>query len=355
MTGSQKPGESTSLAAREAKPGYLPAADAPHHVRNTDRNPRAAKRAERIVSLMFVVSMLLAVTAVVAFVLISPDEFIRVPGLGEPQALHLALGLTIGGSILLIGVGAIHWAKNLMTDVEVVQDRHPLKSEDEETADAAAIYRAGVEQSGFVKYPIIRRTLIAAMVLVPLPFIVLLRDLWVTPKDSPSPAELKSTTLWHRGERAVSDITYRPVKAEDIPVGGLVNCVPESLHDIEEEQGNLNERAKAALILIRMRPEEIVSEQGEGWSYEGILAFSKICTHVGCPISLYEQRTHHLLCPCHQSTFDLADSGNVVFGPAARRMPQLPIGVDDEGYIVAMSDFAEPVGPSFAEREKGNA
>ncbi len=104
-----------------------------------------------------------------------------------------------------------------------------------------------------------------------------------------------------------------------------------------------------------MRPEEVVSEQGDGWGYQGILAYSKICTHVGCPISLYEQRTHHLLCPCHQSTFDLADSGNVVFGPAARRMPQLPIGVDDEGYLIALSDFVEPVGPSFWERERGNA
>ena len=99
-----------------------------------------------------------------------------------------------------------------------------------------------------------------------------------------------------------------------------------------------------------MQPDEIRSQQGDGWDYQGILAYSKICTHVGCPIALYEQRTHHLLCPCHQSTFDLADSGNVVFGPAARRMPQLPIGVDEEGYLIAMSDFQVPVGPSFWER-----
>jgi ubiquinol-cytochrome c reductase iron-sulfur subunit len=78
--------------------------------------------------------------------------------------------------------------------------------------------------------------------------------------------------------------------------------------------------------------------------------YSKICTHVGCPISLWEQWTHHLLCPCHQSTFDLADNGKVIFGPAARALPQLPITVDDEGYLVAQSDFTEPVGPSFWER-----
>ena len=95
---------------------------------------------------------------------------------------------------------------------------------------------------------------------------------------------------------------------------------------------------------------QIRAQQGDGWDYQGILAYSKICTHVGCPIALYEHRTHHLLCPCHQSTFDLADAGNVIFGPAARRMPQLPIGVNEEGFLVAKAPFAEPIGPSFWER-----
>lgn len=355
MTGPKESSDSTSLATREVKPGYHPAADAPHHLRHTDRDPRAAKRAERQVAFMFGLSMLLTVGAVVAFVTIPSDELVRIPVLGEPNLLHVVLGVTIGAAILLIGLGAIHWAKKLMTDVEVVQERHPAKSDAEDTDEAKAVFDAGVEQSGFARFAIIRRTLIGALVLLPVPFIVILRDLWPTPEGSPSPAELKSTTLWKPGERIVSDITYQPIKAADIPVGGLVNALPEDLPEVEEEEHTLNARAKAAIILIRMRPEEIVSEQGDDWSYEGIIAFSKICTHVGCPISLYEQRTHHLLCPCHQSTFDLADSGNVVFGPAARRMPQLPIEVDDEGYLVAVSDFVEPVGPSFWERERGNA
>jgi ubiquinol-cytochrome c reductase iron-sulfur subunit len=146
------------------------------------------------------------------------------------------------------------------------------------------------------------------------------------------------------------NVSSRPVRPEDIPVGGLVAAIPLDLPEVEHEEGSFNARAKAAIILVRMEPDEIRSQQGDGWDYQGILAYSKICTHVGCPIALYEQRTHHLLCPCHQSTFDLADSGNVVFGPAARRMPQLPIGVDEEGYLVARSDFQEPVGPSFWER-----
>ena len=88
------------------------------------------------------------------------------------------------------------------------------------------------------------------------------------------------------------------------------------------------------------------------WTVDGVICYSKICTHVGCPISLWEQQTHHLLCPCHQSTFDLADHAKVVFGPAARPLPQLPIAVDDEGYLVAQSDFNEPIGASYWEREK---
>ncbi len=101
--------------------------------------------------------------------------------------------------------------------------------------------------------------------------------------------------------------------------------------------------------MVRMEPKDI-TEETQNWGHEGILCYSKICTHVGCPIALWEQQTHHLLCPCHQSTFDLGDRGRVVFGPAARRLPMLPIEVDEDGYLAARSDFLEPVGPSYWER-----
>jgi ubiquinol-cytochrome c reductase iron-sulfur subunit len=143
-------------------------------------------------------------------------------------------------------------------------------------------------------------------------------------------------------------------------VGQLVNAEPAifdprntNAEGEPEVEGTalLQETAKAAVILVRMDPKDIkAAPDRENWGVNGILCYSKICTHVGCPISLWEQQTHHLLCPCHQSTFDLADNGKVVFGPAARALPQLPIEVDDEGYLVAQSDFHEPVGPSFWER-----
>jgi ubiquinol-cytochrome c reductase iron-sulfur subunit len=338
--------------AAEAQSDFVPAA-IPHHPRRTDVDPRAAKRAERQVVAMFAAAALMFVLALVAYVVIPVDAGVNIPLAGAVGALNLALGLTFGLGLLFIGLGAIHWARKLMPGTEVVADRHEMRSKDEERAAAIASFERGLADSGFAQRPIIRRSLLGALVLMPLPLVIILRDLYVAPEGAPSPAEQLSSTIWDEGIRIVSDVALRPIRPEEVPVGGLVAAVPENLHDVEEEDGNLNARAKSAIILVRMAPDEIVSQQapeGQAWDYQGVLAFSKICTHVGCPIALYEQRTHHLLCPCHQSTFDLADSGNVVFGPAARRMPQLPITVDEEGYLVAVSDFQEPVGPSFWER-----
>ena len=337
---------------RPAKLGYSPVADVPHRPRATDTDPKAARRAERQVATMFLLSMLLIVAFIAVYVAVDINTIVYIPVFGEVGLSQILLGLTMGGAIFFIGAGAIQWAKKLMPDVEVVQQRHDQSSPRRATAEAVANYERGKEESGFARFRMIRRTLIGALVLFPLAFVVLLRDLW-TPSPAEvgkSPADLLSTTLWTKGSRIVSDGTYQPVRPSDLPVGGLISAVPADLPEVEEVQGNLNARTKAAIILVRMDPDEIRAQQGDGWDYQGILAYSKICTHVGCPIALYEQRTHHLLCPCHQSTFDLADAGNVVFGPAARRMPQLPIGVDEEGYLVAMSDFAEPIGPSFWER-----
>jgi len=110
------------------------------------------------------------------------------------------------------------------------------------------------------------------------------------------------------------------------------------------------ENALAPTVLIRFAPGEIRSAKQANWGVDNHVAYSKICTHAGCPISLYEQQTHHLLCPCHQSTFDMANDANVIFGPAARRLPQLRISVDDQGYLFAQGDYKRPVGPSFWER-----
>ena len=127
--------------------------------------------------------------------------------------------------------------------------------------------------------------------------------------------------------------------------------MPETLQPyIDEQRHVLEAKAKAAVILIRLNPDDIKVQKAKDWGVDGIVAYSKICTHVGCPVGLYEQQTHHLLCPCHQSTFDLTEDCKVIFGPAKRPLPQLQITVDDEGYLVAPEGFHEAVGPSFWER-----
>ena len=343
--------DSTMSESTETEPDFVPSHET--HTRRTDVDPRAAKRAERQVATMFGLAALLLIAAVVAYVVIPVDAGLQLPLLGPVGALNAALGLSMGLGILFIGLGAIHWARKLMPGNEVVAMRHELRSRPEERQAAVEAFDRGLADSGFAQRPIIRRSLIGAMLVLPLPLVIILRDLYTAPPGAPSPAEQLEHTIWEPDIRILTDVSLNPLKPEDVPVGGLVAAVPANLGEVEEEEGNLNARAKAAIILVRMAPDEIVSQQapsGETWDYEGILAFSKICTHVGCPIALYEQRTHHLLCPCHQSTFDLADSGNVVFGPAARQMPQLPITIDDEGYLVAVSDFQQPVGPSFWER-----
>jgi ubiquinol-cytochrome c reductase iron-sulfur subunit len=335
----------TALANQGHKIPDLP----PHAPRQTDLDPKAAKRAERQVSLMFLGSALMTVLFVIAFVKIPANQNVTIPfSTSQVNASNAALGVTFGLAIFLIGAGAIQWAKKLMPDQESVQLRHSLVSTPEERAEFEEMFWQGADASGFGQRKMIRRSLLTAMILFPIPLVVMLRDL----NPGQFNFEEMKETLWEEGSRIVVDPTGRAVKPQDVPIGGVVSAMPEDLPEVQEETGNLNARAKAAIILVRMAPEEIQSQQGEGWDYQGVLAFSKICTHVGCPIALYQQRTHHLLCPCHQSTFDLSDSGNVVFGPAARALPQLPITVDEEGFLIARAGFDQPVGPSFWERDR---
>ncbi len=165
---------------------------------------------------------------------------------------------------------------------------------------------------------------------------------WRTPCGHPQEGKLK---------RLTRDPDGTPIKAADVTIGSAFHVIPEGLNELHE--GKLNEKAKAVVLLMRLNPESLNPSPGrEDWGYNGIVAYSKICTHVGCPVALYEQQTHHLLCPCHQSTFDLTQECKVIFGPASRPLPQLPIAVDAEGYLVATSDFHEPVGPSYWERDE---
>ena len=323
----------------------------PEHVwRPTDVDPKADKRAERQVAAFFGLSMLCTVLFVVAYFAFKVgDEPTVFAGFG---ASTVGLGLTLGFALLFIGIGIIQWARKLMSDHEIFEARHEAASSPEDRAETVAILAQGLEESGLARRPLIRNTMLGAMGLVGVPLIVGLRDL------GPLPGDKLYHTIWETGMRVVRDVMGTPVHVSDLVIGDLMNAEPEALfpteengyHEIEGVELQIG-KAKGAVILHRMEPNEITPWEGrEDWSVDGIVCFSKICTHVGCPISLNEQQSHHLLCPCHQSTFDLADNGRVIFGPAARALPQLPLMVDDEGYLVAQSDFTEAIGPSFWER-----
>jgi ubiquinol-cytochrome c reductase iron-sulfur subunit len=231
-----------------------------------------------------------------------------------------------------------------MSDREIIEERHPVGSTPEEAAGTLEQFYLGTEESGFGRRRLIRGTLIGSLGLLGIPPLILLRDL------GPLPTLASERTAWAPGMRVVNDVTLTPIRPADVEIGQLVNAEPAIVHHLHGADLQVV-KADSAVILVRMRPEEINAPVGRAdWGVDGILCFSKVCTHVGCPISLYEQQTKKLLCPCHQSTFDLANGARVTFGPAARSLPQLPIEVDDEGYLVARSDFLEPVGPSYWER-----
>jgi ubiquinol-cytochrome c reductase iron-sulfur subunit len=248
----------------------------------------------------------------------------------------------MAASLFFIGMGAIHWAKTLMPDEEVVIQRHEFRSPDEDREEFVKAAKAGAEAAGLGRRSLIKRSLGLSLGLVGLSPLILLRDLGPLPGDS------LTKTSWKKGTRLVTDPGDRPIRPEDLEVGAVAQTLPAIAAG---EHRKLSDIAKDAVLLIRLRPEEFnLDAERLSWTHEGIIAFSKICSHMGCAVALYEQQTKHLLCPCHQSTFDVTRAAKVIFGPAARPLPQLAITVDSEGYLVAQNPFNEPVGPSFWER-----
>lgn len=313
-----------------------------HHLRVTDIDPVEEKKAARQVSTLFFASIVFSCLAVAAYI-----AFPITPGdTGSIRLNNLFLGLGIALGLLAIGIGAVHWSKAIMPAREITEMRHDTRGSDATRAKAAEVFELGNKESGFGRRSLIRNSLFGALFAFILPGVVIFRDLG--PKVDPN--VVLRHTLWKKGMHLTLDPSGTRIKAADVTLGSAFHVIPESLLESEDL---LEEKAKAAVLVMRLNPDDLNEPEGrENWQYNGIVAYSKICTHVGCPVALYEQQTHHLLCPCHQSTFDVTDNCKVIFGPASRPLPQLPITVDAEGYLVAQSDFHEPVGPSFWERDR---
>lgn len=310
----------------------------PHRVRMTDKSPAKERAASRQVAALFIASAVGSAFAIFAYFAFPITEDL---GTVRLNTLWLGIGITFG--LFGIGLGAVHWAKTLMPDAEVSEERHQTRGSEEVRARAIEIIKLADQESGFTRRKLIRRSLYASLALFPLPAIFFFGDL------GPNPGDSLRHTMWKKGTRLTKDPYGTPIKASEVTMGSVFHVIPEGLAELPEHK--LEEKAKAAVLLVRLDPKDLKEDPArKTWSYDGIVAYSKICTHVGCPVALYEQQTHHLLCPCHQSTFDLTEHCKVIFGPASRPLPQLPITVDAEGYLVAQSDFNEPVGPSFWER-----
>jgi ubiquinol-cytochrome c reductase iron-sulfur subunit len=329
-------GNGQPLPARFPDPGL-----GDHVERMGDLDPAAAKRSERQVVLLFGLSALGTIGFLVAYFAVPPGNTVE-----SMRLSNLLLGLGLFLAMFCIGIAAVHWAKTLMSDHERSEARHPQRQSDAVRTDAVAVLNEGVADSGIQRRSLLKGAVVSAVALAPLtiavPLVGEVGGDWNVSKFR--------HTVWTKGRRLARDPNGTAIKASDVTIGSVFHVIPEGL---EEEDHWIEEKAKAVVLMVRLDPADLKeSEERKDWSYQGIVAYSKICTHVGCPVALYEQQTHHLLCPCHQSTFDIADGAKVVFGPANRALPQLPITVDDEGYLVAQSDFHEPIGPSYWERLK---
>ena len=268
--------------------------------------------ATRATAACFIGSALASVALVVVYVL----------G-GHPQVEGLLLTAALGG----LGAGVVVWAVRLLDAPVLIEDRHPLASPDEVRAEASGAADVGSITRRRFLVRLLAGAGAALLAALAIPTLSL----------GPGPARALFQTPWRSGVRIV-DEDGRAVRPGDLDVGSVRTVFP------EQSIGS----ADAVTLLIKVRPSDLqLSDERRGWAPEGCIGYSKICTHAGCPVGLYRAEDNALLCPCHQSEFDVLRGAVPVSGPAARPLPQLPMGLDDDGYLVALGDFPEPIGPSF--------
>ena len=245
---------------------------------------------------------------------------------GQPQAEGALLAVGFGG----LAYGLVTWGNHLLPQGPYEEERHQFGDPAQENLFGDDLGR-GHE---ITRRKLLVRTLVFAAGGLGVAAVFPIRSL------GPKPGNKLLRTPWRNGLRLVTE-DGRPVLATDVPLGGLVTVFPEG------HAGSADGQA----VLMRTEPGIIVALPGrEDWTPDGYVAYSKICTHAGCPVGLYQRETQQLLCPCHQSTFDVLHHAKPVFGPAAAPLPQLPLSLGGDGYLRATGDFSEPVGPSFWRR-----
>jgi ubiquinol-cytochrome c reductase iron-sulfur subunit len=332
------------------------------------KGTRAEKRAERAVAFWFGLSGLVGLAFVVAFIF-WPSKYVAP---GEPGYLMYSLytpviGVTLGVAITAVGIGVLMYTRRFIPHEVAVQERHDGGSTELDKATILAQFADAGNRSTIARRPMIKRSLlfgggVLGLALTVVPLGGLIRN----PHAQSSNEEGLLHTGWMRhGDEKVflrrdtgDSSQVELVSPADLDAGAMETVFPfrESERDDHEALVHALRRADNPVMLIRLRPEDaarVVKHEGqEDYNYGDYYAYTKICSHLGCPTSLFEQRSNRILCPCHQSQFDALQYAKPVFGPATRKLAQLPITVDPEtGYFIATDDFNEPIGPAYWERK----
>jgi ubiquinol-cytochrome c reductase iron-sulfur subunit len=273
----------------------------------------------RAIALAFTVSLVASIALCVVYI----------TG-GQPQLEGLLLFFGLGG----IAAGFIQWGGKLLPQGPYVQPRHELDSGEQAQEKATETLEEGI--ATLDRRRMLIRLLGGAFAALGAALVFPVRSLGQRPGGS------LFHTPWQPGSRVV-DERDQPVRPGDLAVGSVLTVFP---------QGN-SDAADAQTLLIRLASGDYRPHPGrESWAVDDVVAFSKVCPHAGCPVGLYEPDTRRLYCPCHQSVFDVLDAAQPKSGPATRPLPQLPLAVDAEGFLVAQSDYQEPIGPGFWNRDR---
>ncbi len=340
---------------------------------------RAEKRAERGVASWLLLGGVMGLALVGAF-LFWPWQY--KPNGAEGNFLYTLAtpiyGVTFGLSILAIGVGAVLYQKRFIPEEISIQQRHDGQSSEFDRRTAAANLVGAFEDSTIKRRKLIGMSLGIGLGAFGLGTLVaglggIIKNPW---KPVVPTADGLKAVLWtsdwtprFNGETVfLGRATGRPgespfvkMRPEDLDAGGMETVFPWREEDGDGTTVESHERlthismgVRNPVMLIRIKPVDmprVIKRQGqESFNFGELFAYTKVCSHLGCPSSLYEQQTYRILCPCHQSQFDALHFARPIFGPAARALAQLPITIDKDGYLVANGDFIEPVGPAFWER-----
>jgi ubiquinol-cytochrome c reductase iron-sulfur subunit len=343
---------------------------------------RAEKRAERRVAFWLLLGGFSGLALLLIF-LFWPWEW---KPQGAPGSLLYTLatplyGLTFGLSILAIGIGAVLFQKKFIPEEIAVQDRHDGQSSEVDRKTIVAELSDTLETSTLPRRKLIMTSLGISLGAFGLGTLVaflggLIKNPWKpVVQTSEGPTAVLWTSGWtpryagetifltrSTGKSGETPNTLLKIRPEDIDSGGMETVFPWRESDGDGSTVESHEKISQIMLgvrnpvmLIRIKPNDrnkVMKRQGqESFNYGDLFAFTKVCSHLGCPASLYEQQTYKLLCPCHQSQFDLLHFARPIFGPAARALAQLPITIDKDGYLVANGNYIEPVGPAFWERK----